>query len=253
MTLHFIGLGLCDEKDITLRGLETIKACDAIYLERYTSKLHGDYIKLAQLYGKVVIVADRKMVEEDAETTILADAEKKEVAFLVIGDPLAATTHMDLYLRARERGIHTQVIHNASIMTAIGATGLQLYKFGKTSSIPYPQENFLPHTPYDTIKANKSIGAHTLLLLDVRPQENRYMSVKEAIDVLLRIEKERKESVFTEKTLCVGCARLGSPDAKMNAGCAQEVMRADLGGPLHCLVVPGDLHFAEEDALKLIA
>ena len=57
--------------------------------------------------------------------------------FQVVGDPFGATTHSDLFIRARERGIQTQVVHNASIMNAIGCCGLQLYNFGETISIPF--------------------------------------------------------------------------------------------------------------------
>lgn len=37
--LYIIGLGLSDEKDITIKGLEAIKSCERIYLEAYTSIL----------------------------------------------------------------------------------------------------------------------------------------------------------------------------------------------------------------------
>jgi len=36
---YLIGLGLCDEKDITLRGLEVVKRSARVYLEAYTSIL----------------------------------------------------------------------------------------------------------------------------------------------------------------------------------------------------------------------
>jgi hypothetical protein len=37
--LYLIGLGLGDEKDITLRGLEAVKKCEKVYMEAYTSLL----------------------------------------------------------------------------------------------------------------------------------------------------------------------------------------------------------------------
>jgi diphthine synthase len=43
--LTFIGLGLYDEKDISLKGLEEIKKCDKVYAEFYTAKLTGTDIK----------------------------------------------------------------------------------------------------------------------------------------------------------------------------------------------------------------
>jgi len=134
MALYFIGLGLNDEKDITLRGLEAVKKCKKLYLESYTSILQCPVARLERLYKKKIILADREMVEQQAETTILADAAKGNVGFLVAGDPMAATTHADLFLRAKEKGIDVKIINNASVMNAVGNTGLELYKFGRTTT-----------------------------------------------------------------------------------------------------------------------
>ena len=46
-----------------------------------------------------------------------------------------ATTHTDLQLRARALNIPVKVIHNASVMNAVGACGLQLYRFGEVSTL----------------------------------------------------------------------------------------------------------------------
>ena len=107
MTLNIMGIGLNDEKDITLKCLELVKKADFVYLENYTSKLNCNLSYLEKLYGKKIILADRKLVEMDAEKTILQQAREKEVAFLVVGDVFSATTHMDLYLRAKKLGIKT--------------------------------------------------------------------------------------------------------------------------------------------------
>ena len=37
--LYVIGLGLSDEKDITVKGLEAVRRCQRVYLESYTSIL----------------------------------------------------------------------------------------------------------------------------------------------------------------------------------------------------------------------
>ena len=156
MTLYFIGLGLNDEKDISLKGLEKIKKADVVYIENYTSKLNCPIERLENFYGKKLILANRRMVEEDANNTILRDALKKETAFLVIGEPFSATTHIDLFLSAKRKGINIRVIHNASIISSIGITGLQLYKFGRTASIPFNNDNI--ETPYDVLKENLKLG-----------------------------------------------------------------------------------------------
>src|SRR3989338_9165216 len=131
MTLYLIGLGLHDEKDISVKGLEIIKKCDIVYAENYTSILQTTTAHLEKFYGKKIIPAPREVTEQGAQR-IIEEAKKKEVAFLVVGDPFSATTHVELYKLAREKNVLVKVIHNTSVLTAIGITGLQLYK------LPYP-------------------------------------------------------------------------------------------------------------------
>ncbi|MBD3303650.1 diphthine synthase [Candidatus Woesearchaeota archaeon] len=250
MTLYFIGLGLNDEKDISVKGLNLVKKADFVYLENYTAVLNCPIEAIEKLYEKKIILADRNMVEKDPEKTILKDAKDRNVAFLVVGDPFGATTHMDLLMRAKKAGIKTQVIHSASIISAIGITGLQVYKFGKTTSIPFPEKDFEPETPYDVIKENQKIGLHTLSLLDLRPKENKFMTINDAINTLLKIEMRRNEKVFTSNTFCIGCAKIGSLDQKIKAGKASELLKYNFGPGLHCLVVPGKMHFAEEEVVE---
>lgn len=117
-----------------------------------------------EFYGRPLIVADRELVESGAHE-ILQNAQNVDVALLVVGDPFGATTHTDLIIRAKEQGIKFQVIHNASIMNAIGCCGLQLYSFGETISIPYWSDTWQPDSFYDKIKVNVQNGFHTLCLL----------------------------------------------------------------------------------------
>lgn len=101
MVLYVVGLGLGDEDDITVRGLRAVQRCDLVFLEAYTSVLGAAKERLEAAYGKTITVADRTAVESGAESIYLP-AKEKDVAFLVVGDPLCATTHTDLVLRAKE-------------------------------------------------------------------------------------------------------------------------------------------------------
>ena len=248
MTLYLIGIGLNDEKDISVHGLEIVRSCDAIYLESYSSLLNCSISDLEKFYGKKVIAADRKLVEQSEE--LITAAANKNVALLVIGDPWGATTHIDLMLRCRAKNIPFKIINNASIITAVGITGLQIYKFGKTTSVPYPDKNFRPETAYEVINQNRMLGLHTLLLLDIRPDLGKFMTVAEAIDVLLEIESRKKQGAFTPDTFCVGCARIGSENFVIRAAEAKELRNFNFGKQPHCLIVPGELHFVEEEALR---
>jgi diphthine synthase len=248
MTLYLIGLGLGDEQGLTLAGLAAAKRCGMVYLETYTSPTPSRQA-LERLIGKPVLPAGRQLVEQDAERTLLAAAKDGDACLLVPGDPYAATTHMDLALRARQLKIPIQAIHNASILTAVGETGLQLYKFGRTGSIPFPAPGYEPETPYDLLKENQKAGSHTLFLLDLKPDEGRHMAVNDAIRILQKIEVRRGEKAFTGETPCIGCARLGRPDSRIRAGPAKALVKEDFGPPPHCLIIPGRLHFIEEEAL----
>ncbi|MEM4637459.1 MAG: diphthine synthase [Candidatus Woesearchaeota archaeon] len=248
MTLYFIGIGLNDEKDITLKGLEAIKKCEYVYLENYTSILQVPISKLEDLYGKKVLLADRTLVEKNADI-IINNAKDNDVAFLVVGDIFGATTHTDLMLRAKKDSVKCEFIHNASILNAVGITGLELYKFGKITSIPFTEKGFKPETYYDVLKMNKEMGLHTLILLDLRPQEGRFITINLAIKYLLEINASRGDDVFNENTMVVGCARIGG-DFHIKYGKAKDLINYDFGKPLHCIIVPGKLHFMEEEALK---
>lgn len=55
------------------------------------------------------MLADRELCES-AIDEVLIEAKDKEIALLVVGDPLGATTHTDMLLRAKQFGVQTQVI-----------------------------------------------------------------------------------------------------------------------------------------------
>lgn len=252
--LYLIGLGLSYESDITVRGLETVKKCKRVYLEAYTSILMAaNQESLEKFYGREIILADRELVETGSDD-ILKDADKEDVAFLVVGDPFGATTHIDLVIRARELGIKVETIHNASVMNAVGACGLQLYQFGQTVSLVFFTDSWKPDSFYGKIMENRKIGLHTLLLLDIKVKEQsienmargrliyeppRYMDIATAAQQLLEIESIRQEQAYTPNTPCVAISRLGSPTQTFKAGTLQELSEYDSGEPLHSLVMLG--------------
>lgn len=270
--LYFVGLGLGDAKDITVKGLEVVKKCKRVYLEAYTSILTVGKDALEEFYGREIILADRDMVETNSDE-ILSGAEEEDVAFLVVGDPFGATTHTDLVLRAKEKALDYRVIHNASIMNACGCCGLQLYNFGETVSIVFWTDTWKPDSYYDKIKSNRDRNMHTLCLLDIKMKEQtienlmkgrklfeppRFMTVKQASEQLLEIvENKRQEGgdslAFTEDTVCVGLSRVGSDAQRIVSATLQEMTQIDLGEPLHSLIIPGEMHSLERDMLLQFA
>ena len=242
--LYLIGLGL-EWKDISLKALEALHECDEVYLENYTSLSNFTTLQLEKLIGKKIILLDRKKTEEDVP--YLKTAHIKEVAVLIHGDPLSATTHFEILAEAKKRKIETHVIHAPSVFTAVAETGLSLYKFGKVASIPIPEKNFAPESFFDILKENLSIGAHTLFLLDLKTEINKFLSIKDAIEILLQINKKREETVFTAKTFVVACARLGTENSLIKSGAAADVAKKDFEAPPFCLIVPAKLNHKEEE------
>jgi diphthine synthase len=246
--LVIIGLGLWDEKDITLRGLEEARASYEVFLEAYTSRLFGTTAKqLEAAIGKPVKEVGRDFVEGGK---VLEHAKSKKICLLVAGDPLVATTHTDLILRAKEKKIPVRVIHNASVMNAVADTGLQPYKFGRSATVAQWEQNFKPSSFYDVLAENRARGLHTFLFLDIKTDKDRYMTANEAIAALLLVEAEKKKGAFTEDTEIVVCARLGSPQQLIRFGRVKDLAKQDFGKPLHALVVPGALHEMERKFLE---
>jgi len=236
-----IGLGMHDEKDITLKGLEAVKRCDSVYLEIYTSLIDSSLEDLEELYGKKIIIANRDIVEKE-DNEILEKAKDKDVAFLVKGDIFGATTHMDLVLRAQKMGIKVHYAFNASVLTVVGAIGLELYKYGKTTSIPFGNKHV--RAPIDVFEKNYENGMHTLFLLDLDPQENKFLNIGEAAKYLIG------HSV-SEDTLAIGCSHLGSRAAEIKTRTLKELTKEKFEFYPQSLIIPAkDLHFIEEEAIN---
>ncbi|XP_011212563.1 diphthine methyl ester synthase [Bactrocera dorsalis] len=269
---YLIGLGLGDPTDITVKGLEIVKRCSRVYLEMYTSILGCPQEELETFYGRPLLLADRDLVEQGADE-ILSGAAEEDVALLVVGDPFGATTHTDFILRAKEKKIQYKVVHNASIMNAIGCCGLQLYKFGETVSIPYWDETWKPDSFYDKIKLNRLHNMHTLCLLDIKVKEPtpeslmrrrkeyqppRFMTVAEATQQLMTIVEKKdaleRNTILNELSLCVGLARVGHDSQSIIVNTLREMSQTDLGGPLHSLVIPAkEMHPLEVEFLQQYA
>ena len=245
--LYLISIGLADEKDMSLRALDIAKNCDALFFEVYTDILNTDAAKLSKLVGKDVKVIGRDGLEDKLEK-IINDAAGKDVGILVGGDALSATTHITILLEARGKKVPVKIIHGSSVMTAVAESGLQLYKLGRTTTLALPDKGYNPTSCYDAIAANKISGLHTLVLLDTR---DRKMGVKEAVKLLLEMEKEKKGHVINEEAKVVAISRLGWPDQKIKYGKVNDILKQEWGIPA-ALIIPGELHFMEKEFLSLL-
>ena len=251
--LVFVGLGLNDEKGISLNGLEETKSADNVFMETYTSLMPGFNLqRFEDLCGRQIQLVSRRDLEEENAHAILQAAQKGKTVFLVPGDPFIATTHVTLRIDAEKNGIRTRIVHGASIISAIvSLSGLHNYKFGKTVTVPFP-ENFSA-TPYDVISQNKKSGLHTLCLLDLKAPEKLFLSISQAVELLLEVEKKKKEAAVTPDTPAVGIARAGSKNPTLKADFIKTIANFDFGEPPYSLIFPGDMHFMEVEALIAFA
>ena len=251
---YLVGLGLFDASDISLKGLECLKNVDKIYAEFFTSRLFGSsFDDIEAQIGKKIEVLVRNEVEE--ESKFLDEAKDLDVALITGGDPLIATTHSEFLVQCSKKGIDYEVIHGSSILSSAPAiSGLQGYKFGKVTTIPFPDYNFYPKSPYLAIEENLEMDLHTLVLLDIQAHKNRYMTINQGLEYLMNIkDKLDHEGLITEDSLAIGIARVGSKDVVVKAGKISELIDYDFGGPLHCLVIPSKLHIVEAEYLVEIA
>ena len=244
--LTFVGLGLYDERSITIEGRDAIRDADHVFAECYTSRLAGTTVEhLEAAHDTDIEVRDRAGVESDPDE-ILAAASETETAFLVAGDPMVSTTHTDLRLRAHEREIDTRVVHGTTAQAAASSlTGLQNYRFGKATTIPFAYgERAMPESVLDTIGENRERGLHTICYLDIKAAEDRYLTASAAAERL---------SPTLGDALGVVVARAGSPDPLVAADSIRALSGSEFGDPLHLLVVPGELHHLEREALSALA
>ncbi|MBT3398240.1 diphthine synthase [archaeon] len=236
MTLNLIGLGL-NLNSISAEALTAIKSSDKVYLENYTVNFPYTVKELEVSLKTKIVELDRAKVEDES---IIQEAKSQNISLLVYGDSLSATTHIQLVLEAKKQKIKYGIFHNASIIIAIAETGLQLYKFGKTASMP----NWAEHTNKPTsfinyIKQNQSIGAHTLILTDIG------LELKDAMDQLEQSAK--KESQKIDKVIAISNA--GTKNQKIFYDTPKNLTSKKVKMPF-ALIIPGEMHFIEEEAIE---
>ncbi|MFH1452081.1 MAG: diphthine synthase [archaeon] len=236
MTLNLIGLGM-NKNSITVEALEILKSCDEVYLENYTVNFPYKIEELESSLNIKLIPLNREKVEDES---IIKEAKENEVALLVYGDALSATTHMQLILACKKEKIPYKIFNNASILTSIARTGLSPYKFGKTVSLP----NWKEHTNKPTsfvkyFEENLSIGAHTLILTDIG---------LEFKDAIAQLEVALKG--YTPDKIIV-LEKAGTDSEKIYYGKYDEIKKKKIQMPF-CIIIPTTLNHIEEESLEVL-
>ncbi len=273
--LVLIGIGPGGTAGMTRAAIEAAKNSDHRRYEAYTALWSDDH--LAELESEIGHIQKVMRPEVEDPVELLELASNSKVAILVVGDPLQATTHIDLQLRAEEAGIDCSVIHGISITGLVtGAIGLSNYRFGRQTTLTYPYGGWIATSPLEVIAMNRIQGLHTLALLDLDPTgegtggqvpmqpedaANAMLSMadklKNSIEEMpsestldkLKIEACRKVCEEIDTLMVVLCSDMGTFEQKIAYLPLRKLSAAE-GGRLHCLVIPANLGDVEELALR---
>ena len=249
--LGFAGLGLSGIESISIETQKLLKDADIVYLELFTSPISKSEIsKIKKIVKGEFKIAKRWMVEDGKE--ILKNAKKKKVVLLAYGDPFIATTHIELRTRAIQQKIKTKTIHAASAITAlIGECGLHYYKVGRIVTIMNDLKSMT--TPYYVTYTNAISGNHTVILLEYNQDAKFFLDPVDALSDLLTTEKGQKRKIISPSTFVIVASRIGFKNQKIIAGKISSLIKQSFGKPPHSIIIPGNLHFTESDALKIFA
>ncbi len=235
--LYLIGLGL-NKKGISLEGHEIVKRCKKVFLENYTVDFPYSVGELSESLGKDIVPLDREEVES---LEFIDYAKKSDVALLVYGSPLMATTHITILDECNKSKIKTKVMHAGSIFDAIAETGLQAYKFGKVASMPAWKKSFTPDSFMEIVKDNQRAKAHSLILIDIG------LNFSDALD---QLRKSSGKYEIKLKKLIV-CQSLGTKRQKILYRDITELSEFTGVKKPYCIIIPSsDLHHVESDYLK---
>ena len=198
--LLLVGMGPGSVGAMTLEAVKAATAATHRRYEAYTALWPDEELDLLeQTIGPIQRVM-RPEVEQPEDLFALASTSL--VALLVVGDPLQATTHVDLQLQAIEAGIECRVFHGLSITTLVtGAIGLSNYRFGRQTTLTYPYGGWVATSPLETIALNRFTGLHTMALLDLDPTglgtgDQRPMAPSDAVEAIALMREKIEQGLF---------------------------------------------------------
>jgi diphthine synthase len=251
MGLVIAGLGLDCPNSVPIEVIEIAKKSDKILIEAYTSPLPNDKIaKLEVIIGKRFEKVSRERVEDGKQ--IIEYAKNLNVVLLCPGDPLVATTHQELRLRALQKGVKCKVIHSSSIIPAvIGEIGLHHYKLGKVVTM-VSSSPLSSLTVYQTVFENMIRNLHSLILLEFVQEKDFELKPNDALKELMNREEERNLNVAKKDTFAIVASRVGQQNQSLIGGYCKDLSEMDFGNGPHSIVIPADLHFTEREALKAV-
>ena len=247
-----MGLGIQGYAGIPNGALEFARRCEHVYADVYTSPWpEGLLAEVASMVGREPAVATRTLLEDGRR--LLEESASGDVAVLCVGDPLVATTHMTLRLRAIERGTKVKVFYSSGVVSvAFGETGLHPYKLGRIITLTRSNPAALGSV-YSAVKETLGLGLHVLLLLEYSYDEGFDLKPSDGLKMLTGVEGSYKLGIFTDDRLLVVASRLGWDDQSVVVGTLGDLKDRDFGPPPHSILIPGSLHYTETEALSALS
>ncbi|MEM0200813.1 MAG: diphthine synthase [Candidatus Micrarchaeaceae archaeon] len=249
--LFLIGLGL-GPGEISINGVSTIKKCKKIFIENYTTPISEEYIFFLKSLTKKITFLERKDMEDYAKK-LVSNAKEENVAILIPGDPLIATTHHLLFIIAKNLSIPIKVLHSSSVFSAaVAESRLDIYKFGPTTTLSNWSEKYKPTSFLEKIQQNIKNNQHTLLLFDIINNGERTLYPKEALSIIEKAEEKIEKKVLSNKEVIL-LGNLGCDNQLIFYGTLQKITEINTSGlNKFCMVIPGKISFAEAELLELI-
>ncbi len=251
MTLWFIGAGLGGANSLSEQAKNVITESDIVFVEQFTSPTGIEFLNAIEKFAPGRVHAVKRWTVEDGKKIL--DAAKEGTASLVSwGDSYAATTHIELRVRAASFGTKTRTVHGVSALTAmVGECGLHQYKVGRTVTIMDGAGTY--DTAYYTIYDNMVHGSHTILLLEYNQDKNYFLNPAKALEILQGAENGQRRRAAADDIFCIVASRIGANDQKITAGKISTLAKSEFGKPPHAIIIPGSMHFTESDALQVLA
>ena len=239
-------------------AIDIASSCSNRFLEGYTAILPPEQEdKLREIAGDWEKIM-RPRVEQPDE--LLELARNDSVALLIVGDPMQATTHIDLEARCNELDINFNIVPGITATSlAVSLSGLQSYRFGRQVTIPYSYGSYMPTSPLEMIYKNYENNLHSLILFDLDPtgmgiENPRPMAPSNAISLLEKMEEklvEKGENISCKVSEFEGIllTDISLDTQKIRSGKMSEISKLN-DGRIHCLVIAAKMNQNEAEAFE---
>lgn len=253
--LRLIGLGLSIHL-LPIGNLIKLLECDKILLDTYTSAWFSEGVDLFSVFsasGVEIVRAGRGDLEGRAIDMIVEEARIKDVCIAVPGDPLIATTHSAIVVEALKKGVSVEVSPSSSILNVgVSISCLQVYRFGRIATVVKPKNGIEYEYPLQIVKFNRSQDLHTLLLLEMDVESGYFMTPREAMEILINVQKRLGEEVLRLSDVVVVLQAVASSRSRIYARSVGEIVSGgiEFREPPYTVIVPARrLHPMERECL----